>query len=295
MSAENVRIRVASSGLALGLLALGCGGKVVDAGGAGGGSSVGGAMVDTGSNAGGVGQGGAAGVGGFGPEGVGVGGAAGGSGLGGSDGRSFRVTYCSSESIYSIYPEPLLPIGNVISDFEKGPAVQLVEQGGAWLPEGDGTGDLLLTLGPCGIHGTGMHFVGKGHTTSGADAVTMFSAFAKPVDVSASRGMSFVVKSAFPNSMNLKVENPYSQTACGKCDDTVVGNECHSGYIKTFSLPAAITPEVVAWSDFSQQAWGYRADGTAALDTHNLVSIAFAFDKNVDFDVCIDDVALISR
>jgi hypothetical protein len=102
------------------------------------------------------------------------------------------------------------------------------------------------------------------------------------------------MRSAWATSLIVKVENPYSQPACGKCDDGVLGSECRSGYIKTLALPSqVVTPFVVRWSELSQQSWGYKAPGTVQFDTRNLVTLVFAFDTNVDFDVCIDDVELV--
>jgi hypothetical protein len=106
--------------------------------------------------------------------------------------------------------------------------------------------------------------------------------------------VSFLIRARASTSLLVKVENPYSQPACGKCEDTVMGAECYAGYILPRALPAeVIVPIVVTWGEFAQQAWGYHAPGTAAFDPRNLVSLSFAFDKSVDFDVCIDDVIFV--
>src|SRR5439155_9092686 len=120
----------------------------------------------------------------------------------------------------------------------------------------------------------------------GADAAAAIVSQTQPVDVSAYSGMSFVMKSVATNSLIYKVQNPYSQPPCGKCDmaaTAVPGTECYSGYIKIVPLPAGdSTPIVVKWADLGQQSWGYHAPGTAMFDIHNLISVAFAFDKGVD-------------
>jgi hypothetical protein len=255
-----------------------CGGKTVSSGGAGGGTGAGsstGGGFTVGGNPTAGGQGGAVGGGGF-----GVGGGPGG-------GREVGVMYCDP---FRNYPGPIPVTGPLISDFETGPVVQAVQPGGVWIVESDGRGFTSMTLDSCGVHGTGLHFVGKGHDTWGADVSAFLVSETQPVDVSAYSGVGFVIKAAFATNMILKVENPYSQPACGKCDDTIIGAECQSGYMKNVSLPAFSLPQPVSWSELAQQGWGYKAPGTAVFDPRNLVKLMFAFDKGVDFDVCIDDV-----
>jgi hypothetical protein len=227
------------------------------------------------------------GAGGFG-EGVGVG-VGGGPATGGAGGRS--VPYCDPARGFS---PPIPPIAPIISDFEMGAVVQAARPGGTWLPTFDGTGTGSMGVEPCGIRGLGLHFTGQGHNVWGAIVGAVLASVTQPLDVSAYRGVSFLVRARLATSMLVKLENPYSQPACGKCDDTVMGAECYSGYIRTVVLPAdGITPMTVMWSDFVQQAWGYHAPGTAMFDPTNLVTLSFAFDKGVDFDVCFDDVTLV--
>ena len=60
------------------------------------------------------------------------------------------------------------------------------------------------------------------------------------------------------------------------------------------SLPAgSTTPIVVKWADLTQQTWGYRRPGSATFDPKDLVTIAFAFDRYIDFDVCLDDIKFV--
>jgi hypothetical protein len=268
-----------------------CGGKTVaDAGVGGGGGNTGSTMGAGGASAGGgpgAGQGVAVGAGGFG-EGIGVG-VGGGPGAGGFGGLG--VTYCDPAHAY---PEPILPIGPMISDFETGPGVQAVRPGGTWTPTSDGTGTSTINVEPCGLSGMGLHFTGTGHTAWGAIVGAALANITQPVNASAYRGVSFLVRARTSTSIIVKVENPYSQPACGKCEDLVAGAECYAGYIKTLGLPAqVILPVIVTWGDFSQQSWGYHAPGTALFDPRNLVTLSFAFDKSVDFDVCIDDVVFV--
>jgi hypothetical protein len=231
--------------------------------------------------AGGPGKGGAPGTGGA----VGVGGA---SGAGGSAGTGPPVSYCSVR-----YPPPVPILQPLISDFEAGPIVQAYKPSGAWNADTDGTGVALMTIEPCGTSGKGMHFVGKGHTVWGADVSAAIVSQTQPVDVSAYRGIRFVMTATTPTTTIFRALDPYSQPACGRCNDLVIGAECYSGYIKVLPILPDRTPHVVLWTDLTQQTWGYRPPGTSAFDARNLVSLAFAFDIGVDFDVCIDDITFI--
>ncbi len=60
--------------------------------------------------------------------------------------------------------------------------------------------------------------------------------------------------------------------------------------MKTVTATSSGTPFSFRWSDFVAAAWGYHWPGQASVDPKELVSIAFAFVQNIDFDVCIDDV-----
>ncbi len=177
--------------------------------------------------------------------------------------------------------------------------IQCVMPGGIWSVDTDGTGTAMFDsfkIEPCGTAGNGFHFHGAGHNVWGADMAAAIVSQTQPVDVSAYKGISFVMKSTTPNSLIVKVQNPYSQPPCGRCREVAAapGQECYSGYIKVVPLPAMdTTPIVVMWADLAQQGWGYRPPGTATFDAHDLVSVAFAFDKNVAFDVCADDIKFV--
>jgi hypothetical protein len=267
------------------LLALGCGGKTTDSGGAGGGSGASSAASAGGSAVVGVGGAQSVAVG----EGVGFGVGVGGAAIGGSGGVGHGVTYC--DPVVG-YPDPIATVSPIISDFESGPLVQAVQSGSIWGVASDGMGTDSMTIEPCGINGMGMRFSGKGHTVWGTVVGAALVNPKQPVDVDTYLGLRFSIRSAFDSPMILKIENPYSQPVCGRCDDTVVGAECYSGYFRNLILPSNVTvQEAVPWSEFAQMTWGYKAPGTAMFDPWNLVSITFAFDRGVDFDVCIDDVA----
>lgn len=115
----------------------------------------------------------------------------------------------------------------------------------------------------------------------------------EPVDASAYGGLTFVLRSAVPTTVIVKLQAPYSQPSCGRCDDFTTGSECFSGYIVLVSTTTNNQPQVIRWPNLMQEAWGYRPAGTAALNPGNIISLVFAFDKGVDFDVCIDDVKLV--
>jgi hypothetical protein len=215
--------------------------------------------------------------------------APGGSG-GGGTGKA--VVYCGPP-----YPDPVPAQSALLSDFEgnSGVALQTVMPGGVWAKEADGAGVVSLAVEPCGTNGNGLHFKGAGHNMWGADVAAALVSVTQPVDVSAFRGISFVIKSAVPTPVIFKLQVPYSQPACGKCDEAppVPGSECYSGYTVVVSTTMDSQPQFVPWQSLAQQSWGYRPPNTALFDSANFVSIAFAFDTNVDFDVCIDDVKLL--
>jgi hypothetical protein len=188
------------------------------------------------------------------------------------------------------------------SDFDSeagAEGIHCIMPGGFWSVDVDGTGTPRAEsskIEPCGTRGNGLHFVGRGHSAWGADVAAAIVSQTQPVDVSAFSGMSFVMRSAIPSNLIFKVQNSYSQPPCGQCDETSLtpGTECYSGYIKNIPLPANSTsPIIVRWADLSQQAWGYRPPGSAIFNVYDLISVAFAFDVNVDFDVCLDDVKFV--
>jgi hypothetical protein len=273
----------------------GVGGSFAGAGGTGGGKGgFGGATKDGGT----AGSGGSVvttvttggGVAGSGGTGIGGRGGTGGSVPEGGTGKA--VTYCNPS-----YPDPTPAQTPLLSDFEgnTGFALQTTMPNGIWARDTDGAGTISLTIESCGTPGNGMHFKGAGHNVWGADVAAALISQIQSVDVSAYRGISFIVRSAVPTSFILKLQNPYSQPPCGRCDDIggVPGNECYSGYIVILTTTTDNQPQFVPWQSLAQQSWGYRAPGTALFDPGNLISIAFAFDTNVDFDVCFDEIKLI--
>jgi hypothetical protein len=209
--------------------------------------------------------------------------------------------YCDPTSTWPFFgPVPIQ--ADTCSDFDSDVSalgIHCIMPGGVWSVDVDGAPNgtdkaSSMKIEPCGTSGNGLHFVGRGHSVWGADVAAAIVSQTQPVDVSAYSGMSFVMKSTNANSLIFKVQNSYSQPPCGKCDDSVAGAECYSGYIKIINLPANdATPIVVKWADLSQQSWGYRAPGTAMFNVQDLISVAFAFDKSIDFDVCLDDVKFV--
>jgi hypothetical protein len=225
-------------------------------------------------------------------------------GAGGIDGRADAGGPCSGGACCdpSRWPgHPTQPITtSACSDFDSDSnavGITCMTPGGLWGVDVDGAGTSKwdsYQVETCGTTGNGFHFHGTGHTVWGAIAAAAIGSQTQPADVSAYGGISFVMKSTTHNSLIVKLQNPYSQPPCGKCDDLRAGIECYSGYIKIVSLPANdTTPIVVRWSELSQQSWGYRPPGSEVFDPRNLISVAFGFDKNVDFDVCLDDVKFV--
>jgi hypothetical protein len=220
-------------------------------------------------------------------------------GTGGAGGCG-GVGCCDERTWPGVGPVPITT--SDCSDFDSNvnaAGLRCTMPGGIWSVDVDNAPGSTTTAGsykiePCGTTGNGFHFMGHGHTLWGADLAAAIVSQTQPVDASAYVGMSFVMKSKTSSVLIFKVQNSYSQPPCGKCDDSVIGNECYSGYIKTVPLPANdATPIVVKWADLFQQTWGYRPPGSALFDPRDLISVAFAFDKGIDFDVCIDDVKFV--
>jgi hypothetical protein len=221
-------------------------------------------------------------------------------GAGGSAGGCSSAPFCDPSKWSTCTSTPVAMTDCSDFDSDGSPTgILCVMPGGSWSVDVDtadaGTAkDDSWKIEPCGTTGNGFHFHGTGHSVWGADAAAAMVNATTPVDVSAYSGLSFVMKSMTATSVIFKAQNAYSQPACGQCDDLVKDRECYSGYTKTVALPAMdATPIVVKWNDLAQQGWGYRPAGTKAFDPRSLVSLAFAFDRSVDFDVCLDDVKLV--
>jgi len=118
----------------------------------------------------------------------------------------------------------------------------------------------------------------------------------RPIDASAYSGISFVLKSATPILVFVKLQNADSQPApaCGNCVEAVpptLGRECYAGYLKLVSSDTMGTPQMLKWSDIARAGWGYHFPNQFAIDPTQLVSIMFGVDNTVpSFDLCIDDV-----
>jgi hypothetical protein len=230
-------------------------------------------------------------------------------GLGGSSaggrggaGGGCQGPYCCDPNVWPfLAPVPIT--APTCSDFDSDVSptgIHCVMPGGVWFIDTDMMGTPAnhspVVIEPCGTSGSGLHFKGAGHTLWGAEVATTVVSQTQPVDASPFSGMSFVMKSITPVPLIFKVQNSYSQPLCGQCQEFMSqpGLECYSGYIKVISVaPNDAAPIVVQWSDLTQQTWGYRPPGSAVFNPRDLIAVAFAFDQNVDFDVCIDDVRFI--
>jgi hypothetical protein len=217
----------------------------------------------------------------------------GGTGGGSAAGCALCTNMCS----------PAMPVTSAtISDFEgeAGLAVTAVDPHGVWAMDKDaspgGLGAYLVE--PCGTTGNGLHFTGSNFTIWGADVAAAFITNTAPIDASAYAGISFVLKSATPVSVIVKVQNADSQPApaCGNCVETVpatLGSECYAGYLKIVSSDTAANPvpQMLRWADITKAGWGYHFPNQFIIDPTQLMSIAFAVDNTVaTFDLCIDDI-----
>jgi hypothetical protein len=248
--------------------------------------------------AGGGYAGGKSGYGGYGGYGGYTGGYAGGKagyagqGYAGSAGSGGSGIDGSAPRCYGKVAYPETVTFPVISKFDgdAGTTIEAVTPGGVWLPDSDGLGTLSMKVEPCGTTGSGLHFVGSGHVAWGADIAAAFVGPIQAVDASRYSGISFVIKAQTPLAVFVKLQNLDSSPSCGRCNDAVPGSECYAGYMNTVAATNGGTPFSLRWSDFVATTWGYHWPGQRSIDPKELVSIAFAIDKNVDFDICIDDI-----
>ncbi|HEX9296177.1 MAG TPA: hypothetical protein VF881_10085 [Polyangiaceae bacterium] len=213
----------------------------------------------------------------------------------GTGGSTAGTDYCMPA-----YP-PAAPVTSaVISDFEgeAGSAVLSTMPGGVWNADVDGTGTAqaeVFKFESCGTTGTGLRFKGGGFSVWGADVAASFVSATQGVDASAYTGISFVLKSATSTPVIFKLQNPDSIPACGKCVELMpaAGTDCYAGYVKNISTNDG-TPQIVTWVEAGKALWGYHNPGQGAVDSHNLISIAFAVANTTPmFDICIDDVKFV--
>src|SRR4051812_40540848 len=147
-------------------IALGCGAGILACGGT---SYDPPATTNTGAGGSGVTTttGGASGSSSTGTAGGGVSTGASGSGQGGAN----MVADCTSTGM----PATAM-MSEMISDFEgeAGVGIQGIMPGGVWAVDKDTTGTADMKVEACGTTGTGLHFLGAGHTGWGADVAAAF-------------------------------------------------------------------------------------------------------------------------
>jgi hypothetical protein len=207
-----------------------------------------------------------------------------GSGQGGSDNAD-----CMSSGMDTV---PMM--SDLVSDFEAdaGLAVQTVMPGGVWALDTDKTGTADMKVESCGTTGNGLHFTGATHTVWGADVGAAFIAANAPVDASMYTGISFTLKGTTAVPVIVKLQNPDSEPPFCKCGGTVdaPSPNCYAGYVKTVTASTTATTTTLTWNQITKAGWGYHAPGQSTIDPKNLIGLAFAVDKGIDFDLCIDDV-----
>jgi hypothetical protein len=213
-----------------------------------------------------------------------------GSGVSNGAGGAATVANCTSSGMPAVSM-----MSEMISDFEgdAGIAIQGIMPGGMWAVDKDTTGTADMTLDSCGTNGTGLHFVGAGHMGWGADVAAPFIGPDSPVDASQYTGISFTIKGAKATPVLVKLQNPDSEPPfcqCGGPADAPAYVNCYAGYVKTINVSTEATPTTLTWNQVTKASWGYHAPGQTTIDPKNLISLAFAVDKGIDFDLCIDDV-----
>jgi len=209
---------------------------------------------------------------------------------GSGQGGSSMVANCTS----TVMPATAM-MSEMISDFEgeAGVGVQGIMPGGVWAVDKDTTGTADMKLEACGTTGTGLHFVGAGHTGWGADVAAAFIGPESPVDASQYTGISFTIKAAKAIPVIVKLQNPDSEPPfcqCGGPADAPAYMNCYAGYAKTITVSTEPVTTTLTWNQVTKATWGYHAPGQTTIDPKNLISLAFAVDKGIDFDLCIDDV-----
>jgi hypothetical protein len=208
-----------------------------------------------------------------------------GSGVGaGGSGQGGGAANCTSTGVPAV-----AMMNEMISDFEgeAGVGVQGIMPGGMWAVDTDMTGMTDLKVESCGTTGMGLHFTGTGHTTWGADVAAAFIDANAPVDASQYTGVTFTIKGSKATPVLVKLQNPDSEPPFCQCTGPA---DCYAGYAKTITVSTEPTPTALTWNQIAKVAWGYHAPGQATVDPKNLISLAFAVDKMIDFDLCIDDV-----
>ena len=129
-----------------------------------------------------------------------------------------------------------------------------------------------------------------GMTTMDAMGMMVKSAY----DASMYKGISFWAKANTGSALAMRVGIKDKNTAPegGVCDpDVDSGAEaCNDDWSKNLNLTTTWAPYTILYSDLRQANWG---KAFPAFDSANAYSIQFQVNQNLDFDVCIDDLAFV--
>jgi hypothetical protein len=160
---------------------------------------------------------------------------------------------------------------------------------GRWLLDYDMTGTASVSIEPCGTMGNGLHFKGSGNTAWGASVEAPFDSMTQPIDSDGSTGLAFTLRST--RSIIVSVQEPENVAAFCRCNDDVLGQDCHAGFSLSVAPIAPPVTVVLPWTMFRAPNFGYHEPGKVAVDPSQLVSLVFGVDQTAgDFDICIDDI-----
>jgi len=113
-------------------------------------------------------------------------------------------------------------------------------------------------------------------------------------DASMYKGISFWAKANMGSSLAIRVGIKDKNTAPegGVCDATMSSGAeaCNDDWSKNLNLTTSWTPYTVLFTELRQANWG---KAFPAFDAANAMAVQFQVNQNLDFDVCIDDLAFV--
>ncbi|HVJ16602.1 MAG TPA: hypothetical protein VM686_14270, partial [Polyangiaceae bacterium] len=215
---------------------------------------------------------------------------------------------------------PLRPALSVVDDFENGDyrIDESAGRSGDWFVANDGSpgatmapssfidvasaieaGDPTFGTNGFALHASGSGFCSHAEPNSNWGALigcnlNQIVTTKNPYDASAYCALSFAARGAFamgssPRPLHVRVSDQWTIPDAGNCGQTWLCN-AHAGV-------AFVVPEVDAWTTFELPLEDFRHPTVpqhAELDRSALYSIEFTFEGQGEFDVWLDDLALVA-
>lgn len=130
-----------------------------------------------------------------------------------------------------------------------------------------------------------------GMTAGGGDGGT---AMKNSYDASMYKGIQFWAKANPGSAVAVRVNFKDVNTApeggvCNKAE-TSGPESCNDDWGKPLNLTTTWAPYTILWSELRQAGWG---KASTAFDSKKAYSIQFQVSQNLDFDLCIDDLAFV--